>query len=300
MNSKQGSIYAMLRRVYDFLKKKLTLLSKLPVFTDLFSSFESKLTQIGVLSEQQEKDISGLKKQKEALKADLITKALDVSRRVVAYAKLTGNDVLAKEAYYTETNLQHYPDETFVTSCSVIYTAAETHAASLIEYDVTAEMLAALKKAIDDFKAVMDSPKIGHTEKKQITDQLAQLFEEEITLLDKIDLLVDMMKNTQPEFYAEYFDTRKVVYHSGSLSIKGQITDAVTGAPLSGVNVSFALDGVIKLEKTTAEGGGFTVKTLSEDTYLVTASRIDYTSQTLPVTVLANELCVINIDLVKK
>lgn len=300
MNSRQSSIYAMLRRVYDLLKKKLALLSKLPVFTDLFSSYESKLTQIGVLSEQQEKDISGLKKQKEALKADLITKALDVSRRVVAYAKLTGNDVLAKEAYYTETDLQHYPDETLVTSCSVIYTAAETHAASLIEYDVTPETLAALKKAIDDFKAVMDSPKIGHTEKKQITDQLALLFEEEITLLDKIDLLVDMMKNTQPEFYAEYFDTRKVVYHSGSLAIKGKITDAVTGAPLSGVNVSFVLDGAVKLEKTTADGGGFTVKTLSEGTYLVTASRIDYASQTLPVTVLANELCVINIALVKK
>lgn len=300
MNSRQSSIYAMLRRVYDLLKKKLALLSKLPVFTDLFSSYESKLTQIGVLSEQQEKDISGLKKQKEALKVDLITKALDVSRRVVAYAKLTGNDVLAKEAYYTETDLQHYPDETLVTSCSVIYTAAETHAASLIEYDVTAETLTALKKAIDDFKAVMDSPKIGHTEKKQITDQLALLFEEEITLLDKIDLLVDMMKNTQPEFYAEYFDTRKVVYHSGSLAIKGKITDAVTGAPLSGVNVSFVLDGAVKLEKTTADGGGFTIKTLSEGTYLVTASRIDYASQTLPVTVLANELCVINIALVKK
>jgi len=84
------------------------------------------------------------------------------------------------------------------------------------------------------------------------------------------------------------------------LAIKGKITDAVTGAPLSGVNVSFVLDGAVKLEKTTADGGGFTVKTLSEGTYLVTASRIDYASQTLPVTVLANELCVINIALVKK
>lgn len=300
MNSKQSSIYAMLRRIYDFLTKNLSLLSDLPVFKDLFSSYETKLNQIGVLSEQQEKDISGLRKQKDALKADLILKVLDVSRRVVAYAKLTGNEVLAKEAYYTETDLQHYPYETLATSSSVIYTAADTNAAALIGYGVTADTLTILKKAIDDFRTSMDSPKKGYIEKKQTTDQLAQLFDDEASLLDKIDLLVDMLKNSNPEFYAEYYDTRKVVYHSGSLAIKGQVTDATTGAALSGVNISFALDGVVKLEKPTAEGGGFTDKTLDEGVYSVTASRIDYISQTVTVNVLANELCIINIALIKK
>lgn len=300
MNSKQNSIYAMLRRIYDFLTKNLSLLSGLPLFTNLFGTYQTKLTQIGVLSEQQEKDISGLRKQKDALRADLIIKVLDVSRRVVAYAKLTGNEVLAKEAYYTETDLQHYPDETLATSCSVIYSAADTNAAALVEYKVTAETLTALKKAIDDFRTAMDSPKKGYIEKKQTTDQLAQLFDEEAALLGKLDLLVDMLKNTNPEFYAEYYDTRKVVYHSGSLSVKGQVTDAATGAALSGVTVSFAVDGVLKLEKPTAEGGGFTDKTLAEGIYAVTASRIDYISQTVTVNVLANEMCIINIALGKK
>ena len=117
MNSKQTSIFAMLRRVDDLLTKNLSLLSSLPLFTTLFSAYEVKLSQIGVLSAQQEKDISGLKTQKEALQSDLTLKALDVSRRVVAYAKLTGNEVLAKEAYYTDTDLQHYPIDTLVTAC---------------------------------------------------------------------------------------------------------------------------------------------------------------------------------------
>ena len=290
----------MLRRIYDLLKKNLPLLSGLPVFTTLFSVYETKLIQLGVVSEQQEKDISGLKKQKEALRADLILKAMDVSRRVVAYATLTGNEVLAKEAYYTDTDLQHYPDETLATACSVICSAAEANATALVEYGVTAEILTALKKAISDFRTAMDNPKKGHTEKKQSTDQLAQLLDEELSLLGKIDLLVDMLKNTNPEFYAEYYDTRKVVYRSGSLSVKGQVSDATTGIALSGVTICFTLDGEVKLEKTTAEGGGFIDKTLGEGTYQVTASRIDYISQTVTVNVLANELCVINIALVKK
>jgi len=300
MNSKQSSVYAMLRRIYDLLKKNLPLLSGLPVFTTLFSVYETKLIQLGVVSEQQEKDISGLKKQKEALRADLILKAMDVSRRVVAYATLTGNEVLAKEAYYTDTDLQHYPDETLATSCSVIYSAAIANTAALLEYGVTTDTLTAFKKAVDDFRTAMDNPKKGTTEKKQATDQLAQLIDEELALLGKIDLLVDMLKNSNPEFFAEYYDTRKVVYHSGSLAVKGQVTDAATGAALSGVTISFALDGVVKLEKPTAEGGGFTDKTLAEGIYAVTASRIDYISQTVTVNILANELCAINIALQKK
>jgi len=146
----------------------------------------------------------------------------------------------------------------------------------------------------------MDNPKKGYTEKKQTTDQLAQLFDEELAILGKIDLLVDILKNSDPEFYAEYYDTRKVVYHSGSLAVKGQVTDAATSASLSGVKITFVLDGVVKLEKTTAEGGGFTDKTLSEGAYQVTASRIDYITQTITANVLATELCAINIALVKK
>jgi hypothetical protein len=300
MNSKQSSIYAMQRRVYDLLKKNLALLSELPMFTSLFGKYETLLNQIWALSEQQEKDISGLKQQKETLKADLIKKALDVSRRVVAYATLAGNEVLSKEAYYTETGLQHSTNELVVTSCSVIYSAAVNNAAALVEYGVTADTLTALKAAIDGFKGIMDTPKKGYIEKKQTTDQLAQLLEDEASLLGKIDLLVDMQKNTHPEFYAEYYDTRKVVYYSGTLAAKCQVTDAVSGEGLSGVNVSFAIEGVVKLEKITADGGGFIVKTLDDGTYTVTASRFDYVSQTLTVNVLADELCVINIAMVKK
>lgn len=300
MNSKQSSIIAMFRRIYDLLTKYLSLLSGLPVFTNLFNVYEANLKQIEVLSAQQEKDITGLKKQKEALRANLILKAMDVSRRLVAYATLTGNEVLAKEAYYTETDLQHYPDEILVTACLVISSAAEANATALIEYGVTTETLTAFKKAITDFKEVMDNPKKGYTEKKQATDQLAQLIDDELVILGKIDLLVDMLKYSNPEFYAEYYDTRKVVYHSGSLAVKGQVTDATTSASLSGVKIVFTLDGVVKLEKNTAEGGGFTDKALGEGTYLVTASRIDYIPQTVTVNVLATELCAINIALIKK
>ncbi len=299
MNSKQTSINSMLRRVSDLIKKNLGLLSELPIFLELWNLYGINLTQIGLLIEQQEKDITGLKKQKEVHRVDAIKKVLDISRRVVTFAKLTGNEVLAREAYYSETDLNRLVDDIFVKACRVVYTAAQNNAIALLGYGVTPETLAATKTAIDTFEAVMDTPKEGTTEKKQSTGSLANLLDEELGILSKIDLLVNMMQETHPAFYAEYKDTRKVVYRSGSLVVKAAITDAATGAPISGVTVSFALNGAVVLEKSTADGGGFSVKSMEEGTYDVTISKLGYNAVTQTFNVLAGELSTLEVKLVK-
>jgi hypothetical protein len=299
MNSKQTSINSMLRRVSDLIKRNLMLLSGLPIFMELWNLYGINLTQIGLLIEHQEKDISGLKKQKEVYRVDAIKKVLDISRRVVTFARLTGNEVLAQEAYYSETDLNRLTDDVFVKACRVVYTATQNNATVLLDYGVTADTLAATKTAIDTFEGVMDTPKEGATEKKQSTDGLASLLDEELAVLTKIDLLVNMMQETHPEFYAEYKDTRKVVYRSGSLVVKGAITDAATGAPLSGVTVSFALNGAVVLEKSTATGGGFSIKSMEEGAYDVTVSKLGYKTVIQTFNVLAGELATLEVKLEK-
>jgi hypothetical protein len=299
MNGKQSSMYSMQRRTSDLLKKNESLTSRLPTFTVLRSSFDANIKQIGTLGQQQEADISGLRKQKEDLRMALTQKDLDISRRVVAFAKITKDPVLAKKAYYTETNLMKSSDNEFISACLVIYAAAENNLAVLSDYGVTEEILSSLKATIDEFKSVVDTPKEGYTEKKQATDQLAKLFADQATLLDNMDVLIEMLKDTQPAFYAEYQDTRKVTYHTGSITVKGMATEAATGEPLSGVTMSFALDGEVKMEKVTAAAGGFTIKSMEEGTYTVTASRLGYVTQTLTVNVLDDEMNTVEVAMVK-
>ena len=297
MTKKQISVFSMLRRVSDLIKKNITLLNVFPIFTELFGKYESNLTQIGSLIEQQEKDITGLATQKEVKRANATKLILNLSSRVVAYAKLTGNEVLAKEAYYSETDLNRLADDVFVKACRVIYSAAQSHSMELMGYGVTPEILSSADAAILAFEAVMDTPKEGYTGKKQTTTQLADLLAEEQAILGKIDLLVDILKDTQANFYTEYYDTRKVVYRSGSLAVKALITDAATGNPVSGVTVSFALDGVVVLEKVTADAGGFTVKSMEEGTYEVTISKLGYKTVIQPFNILADELATLEVKL---
>ena len=299
MTGKQSGMYSMQRRVSDLLKKNVSLISELPTFINLQSLFDTNLNEIGLLTEQQEADISGLRKQKRTMRATCSTKTMNVRRRLVAFAKITGNEVLAKTVNYTEWDLSKVSDNDFISACSVICSEAEKNQAAMIEYGVTPETVIDLKETINAYKAIVDVPKEASTGKKQITDRLAALFDLNAGLLIKMDALIAMLKDSHPEFYAEYQDTRKVVYRTGSLTLKFNATDASTGLPLSGANVKFVMDEELKLEKITAAGGGLSIKTMDEGIYNLTVSKTGYATQDLIVHVVPRELNSVAVAMVK-
>ena len=290
MNSKQSSTKTMLRRVSNFFKKFLTILDVLPNFTPLRSEFDANLTQLDTLENQQAQDLSGLRTKKEDMKASTAQKVLDMCHRLEAFAKITGDVVLAKKVHFSDTYLPKLPDNTFMTTCNIVYDLANENQAMAMEYGITIPMVADLKMTIDAYKAVVDAPKEGTTEKKQATDQLANLFANEAEVLDKIDSLVEMIRYSNPTVYAEYWDTRRIEYRSGSLSVKCEVTDAATSLPLGGAIIGFYLDGTLILEKTTSNTGGITAKGFDDGTYTVNVTRIGYAPQTLMVNILDVEM----------
>jgi len=108
-----------------------------------------------------------------------------------------------------------------------------------------------------------------------------------------------MLKDSQPKIYKEYYDTRKVVTRSGSLTVKALVTDAASNAPVVDAVVSFRLDGVLILEKTSAEAGRFNVKSMDEGNYVVTTTKMGYQTDVRDVVIVANELNSITIALKK-
>ncbi|MBP1641045.1 MAG: hypothetical protein H6Q17_2628 [Bacteroidetes bacterium] len=300
MNKQQKSALSMFRRVYDFLVKNLALLSTLPMFTKLLEALELLLKQIEVLGEQQEKDISGLTTQKENLRSDLIKKVVETVKRIKAYAVLNDKEALLQEVDYSETLLNRYTPNDLVNGCMVIYNAGQKNLSVLAEYGVTADTQTVLKSAIDAFKVGSEVPKEGTIEKKQTTDQLEKAIADTTAVLKKIDLLVDMLENTQPELFNEYYDTRPVVVRKGSMTVRGMASDSATGDKLKGVKFVFRQNGTVILEKMTADGGSFYVKSLNDGEYQVSVSRIDYVGQEVTLNIPGTGLIELKIALVKK
>jgi hypothetical protein len=288
----------MYRRVLNFLKKYGAVLMALPEFNSLLLEYEKYLIQLNSLGDQQGTDIRGLRTQKEVTKQSTGLKALDMSHRIEAYAKIKGDVVLAKKIHYTETDLLKSSDYEFISACTIICNTAEELGGELTSYNVTPELQADLVAGLAGYKAVVDAPKEGYTGKKQATNQISDLFATQGDVLDKLDAILELVRYTQPAMYAEYQDTRKVLYRSGSLTVKCEVTDAVTHAKLAGANVVFILDGETVLEKTTSAAGGFTVKSMDDGAYTVAVSRLGYVSQNLTVNVLNVEMTSIKVALV--
>ena len=310
MTSKQESKYSMKLAVRDFLNKNATVTATLPGYGTLFALYLANIAQIQVIREQQEIDKSGIKDNKDLLRVDLVTKAYDVGKKTEVYAKMNNNAILAKEVHYSETELNKAADSKLKDKALLIYDRANANLAALATYGITAAVLTALKNAIDLFNAAIPSTRTGKTETKTATDQLAKLFKSDDELLAKFDLLVEIIRVSQPVFYSAYKDNRKVIETgTSSLALTATITNKETGEGEKGVKVTFvSQNGALKstsvkaekpIVKITAAKGIFKIKTMADGTYTATIHKSGFKEQIVTVTIAQGEMTELIIELEK-
>jgi hypothetical protein len=119
------------------------------------------MDKIRVIRELQDADKSGITQSKKQLRSDLIAQVLEVSRKILAYAKMTENVPLAAEAYYPETELFKSTGNLLTNRASLIYDLVMKNQSALEPYDVTSELLTGFKKVIDQFSAVLPKPRLS-------------------------------------------------------------------------------------------------------------------------------------------
>jgi hypothetical protein len=282
MTNYQESKLSMYLATRDFMTANVTILTALPNFAANQTAFQGAITQIQVNSTLQVFDKTGIAANKSAAKKTLIGLAVDTARKVTAYAKLNNNQTLLMEVNYSESGLKKLPDTTLRDAAQGIYDRTQSNLAALATYGITAAMQTALQNAITAYNTEVPKPRLGITERKQATMLLASLFKTADGALDNIDATVEIVRNTQPNFYNGYKTARKIVVTgAGSLAAKCVVTEAATGNPLPVATVKFVLDGGLVLTKKTAAKGGFVVKTLAAGTYAVSASKPGYKDKEL-------------------
>ena len=292
----------------DFLNKNASIANKLPNFVILFAQFNSNLDQIQVLRELQEIDTSGISDKKDLFRSDLVIKAIDVSRKTETYAKMTNNPILAKEVHYSKTDLNKSSDLKLRDRALIIHDKADENIADLEEYGVNADMLVDLKKVIDLFNASIPEIRTGKTETKQVTRQLNRLLKANDEILVKFDLLVEVVRQTEPVFYSGYKDNRKIINTSvASLALIAKATDAVTGEAIKGAKFTFIPQdegenkGDAKTEeplvKRTAKKGILHIKNMTDGPYLTIVAKTGYKPKELLINKAAGDRINLNIKL---
>lgn len=317
MTNSQEIRLMMCITVDEYCNQYPSITKKLPLFDENRTVLSGTIREITTMSTQQKVDRTGGASDKKHLAATLITLVADSARKQTAFAKLTNNLPLLAEVNIPESSFRNFSDTDLRDYSQIIYDRGQANIDSLAGYGITAGSQAALLSAIEAYGAALAKPRLGTTVTRQATQRLEQLFKQAYAALEKMDAAVEIVRLTESSFYSGYRTARKLVNTgSGSLTLKGMVTDSTTGEPLKGVTVSFcpecaqdtaatAANGIssikpeVVLTKVTADKGGFNIKSLPSGVYRVTLSKAGYRDTVVTVAVTPGELNDLNVELTR-
>lgn len=302
MNAKFESKLKMFLTLRIYLNLNPAITATIPNFTEFLAALDAAILQIQNNSEQHQYNTKGVTGNKKQLKESLIIITADASRKMQAYAKYANDTVLLAETKLTESYLGDLADLRLVDASKGLHDRINENLTKVTPYALTEASQTDFMTAITAFSDAIPQPRQSQLEKKENTLLENQGFDAANAAVENMDIAVEIVRLTQPVFYAGYKNARKVIEQgTGSLQVQGIITDAATGEALVGATVLFRLSGQTEtiVEKQTAAKGGFMIKSLPEGTYDVTVSKTGYKTHTAPVDVTPDRLCNVEVGLEK-
>ncbi len=278
MTNRQENRLTMMLAVRAICSDLAAIFSLLPNFSDLVIELGNIIKHIQGLNEAQELDYKGKTDFKNSLITDLITKTMDIVRRVVAYATVNKLYELLEEVNYSESDLKRLADTQLRTVCQVINDRTTTVLASLNDYGVTQALLDDQALANTNYYKELTSPREGIIYRKIATTAMAEAFKESTKVLVVMDKLVETLKDSDPDSYLSYVNARIVVdYGKGKKKeeffISGKTIDFDSGLPLGGVHVSIVGTTTVMM---TEIDGLFNIKVSGPGEYMLQGERDNY------------------------
>lgn len=302
MNNYHEKKSQMYLTVEAYCKQNAAITELLPNFSLLVNSLSEKNSVLNALTEKHQLDQSGTAVNVGQLKEKLVNLAIDASRKLTAYASYKKDLVLLSEVQLSKTGLKSSPAQKLVDLATGLYNRAQLHMEELQTYNVTDASQTALQEAINEYGQWFMQTRLRSIDSQEVAVKINALFDSIEQDLKQMDILVEIIRESKPEFYAGYKSARKVLTRrTSALALKAQVTIVGSGEPLVGVTLVFTgVDDETKgekLEKRTAEKGSCYIKMMVPGDYLVKASRPGYVTQELTISVADAEMYRLNIEM---
>ncbi|MDX2305284.1 MAG: hypothetical protein NW226_20915 [Microscillaceae bacterium] len=212
MTTNQENKFTMYQAVIRYLSTHETMLNALPHFTESFAQFKELVGRVEENKKNQETQITGITKQKNEWREDLIDLASEVAGKVKVYATFFKNAVLKQEIAYSESTLRKTAHNVLKDRAQIIHDKAKENLAQLAEYRVTQELLDKLAEAIQKFSEAMPSTRVSQIGKKGTTLNLRKTFAEiDVLLKERLDGLMQMLRKEEAQFYTGYTNARIII-----------------------------------------------------------------------------------------
>ena len=283
------------------LKENPAILAKLPNGTKLLTALDNAIADIQANNLRQQESDAILREQLEELHKNLVNNIIATSRKMQAFADSKKSNALLKDIKFTKTDLANISDIELVQIAKKLHETVNLYLAELEKYELDAETQKTLLADITIYETT--APKLDNWQRdqKEITNILRINYKTADEIVSSIDKQVEIVHDSEPEFYKKYKTTRKVDVPADVVQLVAKITDAERGAGVPNATVTFTLNDSTaeSIVKQTAEKGGFQIKTIASGIYTVKIQKIGYQTQTLTITLPGDEPYSLNVKLVK-
>jgi hypothetical protein len=220
MKKTNAQRFNMMLTVFLVVNAAQLIWQNLIAYGNAFTRFTGKISDIEAADANAQKKTNGVTKDKKKKRTAMTALAMLVKGAVQAYAASVSDNTLFESVNFSETKLKYGKSTTALSRASVIYTAANGILPQLASFGITAQILTNYQTAITDFEQFISAPKQAIVERVGANkDENKLINEADAILLNEMDKLMDNFKDSAPQFYAQYFENRKITdiatHHTG-------------------------------------------------------------------------------------
>jgi hypothetical protein len=279
----------------------LAILEKLPNAIELLTALDKAIADIQANIVLQQKSGNDLKEQHDKLHTNLVTDVMDASRKMQAYAANTKNNALLKDTKFSDSEVSHMKDVDLVKTAKLMYSIVNEHLSELALYGLTTDTQATLQNDTTLYEVSNPQKENEQLGQMNVTSTLADNYKTADDIVANFDKLVEIVRYTEPKFYADYKFMRKVDVATDVVQLVAKITDAETGAGIPNVTVALNLtdSNLAPIVKLSADKGGFQIKTLPNGNYTINVVKLGYQTQTLSIIITGDAPYSLNVKMVR-
>ncbi len=212
MTKKDRNKVAMFLTVLLWLKEKMSELTTLPNFTEVFGAFETLTEEIAELDSGTVTGTKGITEDKGDARSTLSQLTLQMVVILKAYAAYRKNHLLLNSIDFNKSQLYYVSDQVLMSRATHIRKVAGEVGDKAIAYGLTTETLGELSDAEVAFKARVSNPRKTQITNSDTGDQVhAKVDETDNFLKEQVDSLLELAGNTKPELYNQYLAARVII-----------------------------------------------------------------------------------------
>lgn len=293
----------MLLVLQEFFAGHTEVLRTIPNLEEISNALNVLLTEIQEASMKQLFHRHGEVAGKKQLKANLIRQCADVSRKLAACAALNKDLVLLYEIKASDTALGHMAEGKLISFSEILHDRGTRHQDKAAAFGLLPQNLSDLEAARVAFFEAISGPRMSIIAWKIATDNLATLFKQVDEQLGMADLLVGIVRLSNPDFFSLYRNSRMIVDRAGrGLQLIFSVTDKENKQPLPGALCRLAYpeqpDHPIHTKRSAAKGN-LKVKSLESGKYLLTATLPGYQKFSRDIYVTKGEFIRVGVEMEK-